>query len=216
MPSRQVDDAVVHDLVQEIAVMAHQQDGARIVLQEAFEPERRFEIEMVGGLVEQQRDRAARTARAARATRIRQPPEKSLQGRACAAASKPRPARISAARAFGRMRLDIDQAAHGSRRCGPASLGGLRFGQQRGALGVGGQHASPPGCPALPGTSWSSMPMRQSFGYVDRAGIRMELRRRSMFSKVDLPVPLRPTMPAWWPAGRLKPVEDRISRPAIR
>ena len=49
----EMDDLVDH-LVQKIAVVGDQQQRVRIIDQEAFEPERCLEVEMVGRLVEQQ------------------------------------------------------------------------------------------------------------------------------------------------------------------
>jgi len=42
------------DLVEEIAVMRHRDDGAGIVLEEPLQPGDRFGVQMVGRLVEQQ------------------------------------------------------------------------------------------------------------------------------------------------------------------
>ena len=83
----------------------------------------------------------SRNSARASATRIRQPPENSPTGRACAAASKPRPASTVAARAGA---LSAPMAIRRSwisaervrvRRRARSSLG-----QQRGALGIRGQH----------------------------------------------------------------------------
>ena len=46
------------DLVEEIAIVRHRDDGAGIVLQKALQPCHRFGVEMVGRLVEQQQVRA--------------------------------------------------------------------------------------------------------------------------------------------------------------
>src|SRR3546814_3467588 len=48
-----VDDAV-HRAVQQAAVVGDQQESAGIALRKAFQPERGFEVEVVGRLVEQQ------------------------------------------------------------------------------------------------------------------------------------------------------------------
>ena len=50
-------------LIQQVAVMAHQQNGVRIIADVALEPDRAFEIEIVGGLVEQQHIRRAKQRR---------------------------------------------------------------------------------------------------------------------------------------------------------
>ena len=49
----EMDDLVDH-LVEQVAVVADQQDGARIGLEEALEPQGGLEVEMVGRLVQQQ------------------------------------------------------------------------------------------------------------------------------------------------------------------
>ena len=83
----------------------------------------------------------SRNSARASATRIRQPPENSPTGRACAAASKPRPASTVAARAgalsapMARRRSWISPRR--ARVRGPAALD---LGQQRGALRVRLQH----------------------------------------------------------------------------
>src|SRR5207244_8712160 len=43
---------VADDAVQQLAVMADQDERARIMLEEAFKPQRRLEVEVVGGLGE--------------------------------------------------------------------------------------------------------------------------------------------------------------------
>ena len=53
----------VDGIVQKLAVVADDQGGVRVFLQARFEPQRAFEVEIVGRLVEQQQIRLARTAR---------------------------------------------------------------------------------------------------------------------------------------------------------
>ena len=60
--------------------MADDDHGVRIVREMVLEPERAFEVEIVGRLVEQQQV-GLREQTAASATRMRQPPENSEQGR---------------------------------------------------------------------------------------------------------------------------------------
>ena len=78
--------------------MADDHHRAAIALQEILQPQHAFEVEIVGGLVQQQQigrgeqDRRQRHAHAPAAGKFR-------QGRSWSSAEKPRPARISAARA---------------------------------------------------------------------------------------------------------------------
>ena len=57
-PQRQVGDAR-DDRVEEEAVVGHQDDGVRIGVQILLEPVARFEVEVIGRLVEQQQVRLA-------------------------------------------------------------------------------------------------------------------------------------------------------------
>ena len=92
---------------------------------------------MVGSSSSSTSGRANSTA--ASATRIRQPPENSAQARACAAASKPSPCRIAAARASAECAsMSASRCWISAMRCASSAI--LRLGQQRGALGVGGEH----------------------------------------------------------------------------
>ena len=76
---------------------------------------------------------------AASATRMRQPPEKDDNGRACASKSKPRPARMRAARAGAACAsMSTRRVWISAMRCGVARRLGL--GDEAGALGVGGEH----------------------------------------------------------------------------
>src|SRR3546814_12594167 len=56
-------DVCSSDLVQKIAVVADDQDRFRIGLEEAFEPERRLEVQVVRRLVQQQQFRACEQRR---------------------------------------------------------------------------------------------------------------------------------------------------------
>ncbi len=65
---------MIDDVVEQVALVADHEDGRAIVLEEILEPQRRFEIEMVRGLVEQQQS-GSENSSAPSATRIFQPPE---------------------------------------------------------------------------------------------------------------------------------------------
>ena len=85
--------------VEKVAVVADQDQRARVAAQMLLEPDRGLEVEMVGGLVEQQEVGLEEQDADASATRIRQPPENEFSGRFCSSSSKPRPLRMRAARA---------------------------------------------------------------------------------------------------------------------
>ena len=81
----------------------------------------------------------AENSTAASATRIRQPPEKSEQGRDCSSASKPRPRRIEDARASAdQASMSASRVCTSAMRCGIARRLSLRH--ERGALQVGREH----------------------------------------------------------------------------
>ena len=70
---------VVGDIVQQVTLMADDHRRGGIGLQEAFQPQRRLKIEMVGRLIEQHRS-GRENSSPANATRIRQPPENEDSG----------------------------------------------------------------------------------------------------------------------------------------
>ena len=79
--------------VEEIAFVADHHDGVGISRKMLLEPQRRFKIEIIGRLVQQQKV-GLQNSVAASATRMRQPPENCAQGRSWSAWEKPRPYRI--------------------------------------------------------------------------------------------------------------------------
>ena len=126
----------VDRVVQQLAVVADDQGGVRIFLQPRLEPQRAFQVEVVGRLVEQQQvglgeqRRGQRHAHAPAAGELRHRPRQVVGGEA------------EAGEDFGGARrravgVDLDQAgvdlAHLLRR------GGLQRGVERVALGVGGE-----------------------------------------------------------------------------
>jgi hypothetical protein len=92
-----VGDLVDHR-VEEVAVVGDQHQGAAVVAEPLLEPDHRVEVEVVGGLVEQQQVGAAHQ----RLGQVEAHPpaaEKSATGRSRSAALKPRPSISAAARA---------------------------------------------------------------------------------------------------------------------
>ncbi len=71
----------VDDGIEELAVVRNHQQRARVARQPFLQPDDGVEVEVIGGLIQQQADRRANTARAPCANRTRQPPENSATGR---------------------------------------------------------------------------------------------------------------------------------------
>ena len=124
--------------VEKIAIVADHDDGARIAREIALEPERAFEVEIVGRLVEQEQvglgeeQGGERDAHAPAAGKVRAGP-RLRRGVEAEAGEDARRARLR------RMRVDIAEPCV---QLGDAvRIGGaLRFVEQLGALAVGGQH----------------------------------------------------------------------------
>ena len=74
-------DGLVDGDVEEIAVVRDQHEGVLVVVEIIFQPVAGFQIQMVGGLVEQQKDGFCSSSLAS-AMRICQPPENSSVRRA--------------------------------------------------------------------------------------------------------------------------------------
>src|SRR3546814_10752878 len=89
---------MVDDIVEEVALVTDDDELAGIAAQEAFEPHRRFEVEVVRRLVEQQQVGVGEEQRGERDAHL-PPPEKLSSGWPCIASSKPSPIRMRAARA---------------------------------------------------------------------------------------------------------------------
>ena len=182
--------------------MADQDQGAAIIAQKPFEPQRRFEVEMIGRLVEQQQiglgeeDRGERRRASASRPTNRQP------GACCIALVEPEPGEDARRPARCRMRLDLDEPGLdlGERAAAPP-----RLPARRAAASARGRRRAPsPAAFASPlGASWARKPMRQPRGnsIVPSSGCRTP-RIRS--SRVDLPAPLRPTSPTLLPSAILR------------
>ena len=178
--------------------MADQDQGAAIIAQKPLEPQRGFEVEMVGRLVEQQQvglgeeDRGERDPHAPAARQIadRAPLHRLVEAE---------PGEDARGPARRRMRVDLDEPRldlGGAQRLGA----GFPLGEQGGALAVGGEHrvqrrrrrrSGPPGRESRSG---------------GRAAIRSRRRPgcnapRIRSSRVDLPAPLRPTSPTLLPSA---------------
>ena len=124
--------------IEQVAVMADHDDGARVVRQMVFQPQRAFEVEVVGRFVEQQQvrrreqRRGERHAHAPAAGEFRAWPGL-VRGR------EPEPAQDRGRTRRRGVRVDVDQPGldfGNSMRV----VGGLCFAQQRVALQVGLEH----------------------------------------------------------------------------
>ena len=140
----------------------------------------------------------AENSTAASATRIRQPPEKAEQGIACSSSVNPSPLRIDEARA------SADQASISASRVWisailPASVA-VMDSSSNSARSVSAFNTVSRSDTSLPGTSWSTPPMRARLGRVISPPSSASSPRISRKSVV-LPVPLRPTMPTLCPSG---------------
>ena len=132
-----VHDVVAH-VVQQVAIVAHHQQRVAEALQVLGEPQHRLEIEMVGRLVEdqevgiaEQRSRQ-RHAHAPAAGELAAGPRLGGVVEAQAMQDRGGPRRCRRRADFVEPGMDVGQ---------PQSVvAGLGFGQQRGALDVGGQH----------------------------------------------------------------------------
>ena len=185
-------------VIEQVAVVAHHQHGVRIVADEALEPDRAFEVEIVGRLVEKQHigrgeeggcERhahapAARQGRAGAALR--------LLGEAQARQDCRGAGRCGMGVDIGEPRLDFGDAVRVGR--------GLRLIEQ--VRRVRGRPPVPSraGVSGPPGASCATVPI-----WAWR-GTRIEpdsvpSSPRIMRNSVDLPTPLRPTRPTLWPSG---------------
>ena len=139
---RQLGAIEVQDLVdrgvEQVTVMADDDHRARIVRQMILEPQRAFEVEVVGGLVQQQKvgrrkqRRRQRHAHAPAAGKLR-------TGSRLIGGGKSKAAQDRGGAGRRRMRVDVDEPGldiGDARRI----VRGLGFGQQRVALQVGLQH----------------------------------------------------------------------------
>ena len=132
----QVQD-VVAAVVQDLAVVADDHRRIRVFLQPAFQPERAFQVEVVGRFVQQQQVRLGEQRggqghpHAPPARELRHRAGEVIVREAEAGENFRRPARRAVGADFRQPTVDV---AH------PLGIGGLQLVQQRGALLVGGQH----------------------------------------------------------------------------
>ena len=129
---------------------------------------------------------------AAKATRIRQPPENAEQGCSCSLWVNPRPRRIDAARA------SADHASMSTRR---VCTSAMRLGSV--AVSASASSASRSTSArstvlisdtSLPGTSWDTPPIFQPLGMFTTP-VSSTISPRMILNSVVLPDPLRPTSP---------------------
>ena len=106
---------VIWNAVQQIALVAHHDQARAIGLDEDSSHSAASRSRWLDGSSSSSRS-GSENSSAASATRMRQPPENVSSGRCCASSSKPRPARMRAARA-GAPWASMASAARGSRRC---------------------------------------------------------------------------------------------------
>ena len=187
----------VHRIVQQLAVVADDQRGVRVFLQPRFEPERAFQVEIVGRLVQQQQvglgeqRRRQRHAHPPAAGELRHRPRRGRRWR-----SPGPPGFPPRAPARGRRR-----SRSAARRCRPCCSGSAvsSSASRRRALVVGGQHGV------------EQRDRRRRMLLIHRADPRgfgqpispppATSSPRISLNSVDLPTPLRPTRPTLAPYG---------------
>ena len=144
-------------------------------------------------------DRARANSTAASATRMRQPPENSAQGRAAPPRRSRSPARMRAARAGAEWASMSDRRVWiSAMRCGSVAVSASAISAARSvsaASTVSMQARGPPGA------SCATQPMRRVLGQVVIEPSSGWISPAIMRSSVVLPVPLRPTSPTLWPSG---------------
>ena len=163
---------MVDNIVQQIALMADDEDSCAIILEEILQPQGRLEVEMVGGLIEQQqvgRREQQRTQRDAHLPAARIAVEWALLHLLVKPQSDeyaPGPRR----RAVG---VDGDQpVVHIAE---PVRVfAGLAFGEQRGALRIGGKHGLERCCGAA-GGFLRDIAQTRAARHVDAAAIGLDL-----------------------------------------
>ena len=200
--------------VEEAAIVADQDQGAAVIAQKPLEPQRGFEVEMIGRLVEQQAGRARRrgSRRARRASASR--PTDRAKRPALHRLVEAEPGQDARGPARRRMGVDLDEPGldlGGAQRLRP----GLPLGEQAGALTVGGEHRferrrRPRPAPPAPEIR-SDSPRGSS---IDPPSGCKAPRIRS--SKVDLPAPLRPTSPTLLPSAICALAWSSKIRPPMR
>ena len=200
-----------HGAVEEPAVVADHEDRVRVAREVALEPERALEVEVVGGLVQQQQ---VGRGEEHRGQRHAHPPAagevgagaRLLLGLEAQAPQDRRRARLGRPGVdVGEPRLDLGDARGVARRLG--------LGHERRALGVGREHGVEERGRADAGTSCATPPMRAREGssMVPASSARSPRMRPN---SVVLPVPLRPTTPTLWPVGTLAEAPSNRGRPA--
>ena len=203
----------VDRIVEQVAVVADDDHGARIAREMIGQPQRAFEIEIVGRLVEQQQvglgeqHRRERDAHAPAAGEIRA--RALLRGVVEAEAGEDRGgARGRRMRAdVGKPRLDLGDAMRVAR--------GLGFGEQLRALGVGGEHHVDQ--PLRPARRFlCEPPDARARRHVDRCRARSPISPAIARNSVVLPMPLRPTSPTRAPSGMRADAPSSRRRPAMR
>ncbi len=157
----------------------------------------------------------------ASATRMRQPPEYSPTGRACAAASKPRPSRMAAARAGALSAwMAISRSWISAKRCGsgwPSASASSAARSVSAARTVSSRLMGPAGasCATWPMRARAARRISPPSGWMSPpfpAPPAVTIAR----SSVDLPAPLRPTRPTLRPGSTTRPAWSSSVRPAMR
>ena len=190
-------------------------DGVRIAGQVVVEPQRAFEVEIVGRLVEEEQVGLRRTARprAPRACASRRKTRST--DRACAAASKPSPCRMAAARAgaewapMSTRRVSISARRMASAVVSASAISALRSVSAASTTSISGS--------GPPGASWATAADAAGAAARDTVPPSGPTSPWMSRNRVVLPAPLRPTSPTRAPSGMaaVAPIENHSPANAI-
>ena len=183
---------VVGDGIEQVAVMADDEDRRRIAGEIIDQPERAFEIEIIGRLVEQQQ---VGRRKQHRRERDAHPPAAGKFGQRTALrlVIEAKPARICAARAGAAWAsISTSRVWISAMRCGSVAVSASA--NRARALDVGGEHEVEQGWSGRPAPPARHGRARICFGteIVPESGVRSPA---IILNSVVLPVPLRPTKP---------------------
>ncbi len=129
---------MIDGIVQQVAVMADDDEAARIAREVVFEPQGAFEVEIIGGLVKQEQvglgeeHGSKRHAHAPAAGKLRDRPLLGVRG-------KPEAGEDRRGAGRGRMGVDVDEP-HVDLGNAMRIAAGLGFRKQPAAFGIGGKH----------------------------------------------------------------------------
>ncbi len=188
---------VIHRRVQEVAVMADEDDRARIMREIILKPERAFEVEIVG-VGSSSSSRVRLGEKQGRERHAHAPAAGEFRAGAGLRRSSKRDRRECAPPAPGRKGVDVHQRISiSAMRCGSVAVS---FSLSSAARSVSPRAPAPAGCPGR-----RRPPAPRGRCGCGSAGARRRFRARARPSAPEqrgLAAPLRPTTPTWAFSGR--------------